>query len=177
MKGSPRVELCQVSKVSEVQFELSFLSSSLEKIPFHTGNVRLPVAEVIFLTKSDVTVFLQSPKTWRVLVILVGFFFHSTQQYFSPVCRTGYPLSAQDPFPLPTPYRNMTIFPRENELPYLGQCPLELPVKKPAHNSDLRSGIMFPTYFPLASSSLSKMSKKMLVARSNEELEEMRRDL
>lgn len=71
MKGCPRVELCQASKVSEVQFELSLLPPSLEKTPFHNGNVSFPVSEVKFLTKSDVTVFLQSPKMWR---FLVGFF-------------------------------------------------------------------------------------------------------
>lgn len=162
MKSRPRAELCQASKVYEVQFELSLLSSSLEKTSFHNGNVRFPVAEVIFLTKSDITVFLQSPKTWRFLVLVLGCFvvglwffvigfFLSTQQYFSPMCRPGYPHPAQDPFPLPTPFRNMTIFPRENELSHLGQRPLEVAGMKLAENSVLRSGIMFPTYFPWAS--------------------------
>ena len=71
----------------------------------------------------------------------------------------------------------MTIFPRENELSHLGQCPLELPVMKLADNSVLRSGIMFPIDFPSTPSSLSGRSEKMLVCRSKEEPEEMQPEL
>lgn len=177
MKGSPKVELCQASKVFEVQFELSLLSFPLEKTSFQNGNATFPVAEVIFLTKSNVTVFLQSPKMWRVLVVLVFVFFHFTQQYFSPMRRPGYLHPAQDPFPQTTPYRNMTIFPRENELSHLSQCPRELPVMKLADNSVLKSAIIFPIYFPSTSSSLSGRSKKMLVCRAKEEPEEMQQEL
>lgn len=162
MKGRPRAELCQASKVYEVQFELSLLSSSLEKTSFHNGNVRFPVAEVIFPNKiwyNSISPVSQNMEIfgvsfWVFCCWVVGFccwFFLSTQQYFSPMCRPRYPHPAQDPFPLPTPYRNMTIFPSENELSHLGQCPLEVTGMKLAENSVLRSGIMFPTYFPWAS--------------------------
>lgn len=51
MKGSPRVELHQASKVSEAQFELSFhfhffTRGKKKKKSFHNGNVRFPVTEV-----------------------------------------------------------------------------------------------------------------------------------
>ena len=95
MKGSAKVELCQASKVFEVQFELSLLSFPLKKRSFQNGNVTFPVAELIFLTKSNVTVFLQSPKMGRVLVVLDFVFFHFTQQYFSAMCRPGYLHAAQ----------------------------------------------------------------------------------
>lgn len=130
------------------------LSSSLEKTSFHNGNDRFSVAEVIILTKSDVTVFFQSPNMWRFSVTS-----HFAQQYFSPMCRPRYSHPAQDSFPLPTPYTRLTIFPRDDALSCLGQCPLELPVMKSADNSVLRTGILFTTFFPTFSSKLSERSK------------------